>query len=335
MASGCGNAFGRTSTSSAKRHVLHGARHRPDVSGVRGLDEHDANGGQRHGLYHSGPFRPAPPPMQPLLNIAVKAARRAGDIIVRAIPRLEAVEDPKQGPQRLRHRGRPRRRSRHHRDHPPPVSGPRLPRRGKRRSRATATSCGSSIRSMAPRISCTAFRRSPCPSPARSGAAWNTRWCSIPCARRCSPPRAAKARSRGPQDAREQADHARRLADRHRLSRTAPTAPWLDEYLAMLKAVMLKAAGPAPSRRRGAGPGLRRRRPRRWILGNGPEALGHGRGHAADHRGRRPRRHAHRRGLQAGRPHRSRGTPKVFAALVAELAPHVTDVGSSALNAVN
>jgi myo-inositol-1(or 4)-monophosphatase len=29
--------------------------------------------------------------MQPLLNIAVKAARRAGDIIVRAIPRLEAV----------------------------------------------------------------------------------------------------------------------------------------------------------------------------------------------------------------------------------------------------
>ena len=30
--------------------------------------------------------------MQPLLNIAVRAARRAGDIIVRAIPRLESVE---------------------------------------------------------------------------------------------------------------------------------------------------------------------------------------------------------------------------------------------------
>jgi myo-inositol-1(or 4)-monophosphatase len=30
--------------------------------------------------------------MQPLLNIAVRAARRAGDIIVRAIPRIEAVE---------------------------------------------------------------------------------------------------------------------------------------------------------------------------------------------------------------------------------------------------
>ncbi|MBC8027309.1 MAG: inositol monophosphatase, partial [Steroidobacteraceae bacterium] len=29
--------------------------------------------------------------MQPLLNLAIKAARRAGDIIVRAIPRLEAV----------------------------------------------------------------------------------------------------------------------------------------------------------------------------------------------------------------------------------------------------
>src|SRR4029078_1482360 len=30
--------------------------------------------------------------MQPLLNIAVKAARRAGDVIVRAMPRLEAIE---------------------------------------------------------------------------------------------------------------------------------------------------------------------------------------------------------------------------------------------------
>jgi myo-inositol-1(or 4)-monophosphatase len=30
--------------------------------------------------------------MQPLLNIAVRAARRAGDIIVRAMPRLESVE---------------------------------------------------------------------------------------------------------------------------------------------------------------------------------------------------------------------------------------------------
>src|SRR5215471_9775514 len=30
--------------------------------------------------------------MQPLLNIAVRAARRAGDIIVRAIPRLESIE---------------------------------------------------------------------------------------------------------------------------------------------------------------------------------------------------------------------------------------------------
>src|ERR1044071_9408959 len=30
--------------------------------------------------------------MQPLLNIAVRAARRAGDIIVRAMPRLDSVE---------------------------------------------------------------------------------------------------------------------------------------------------------------------------------------------------------------------------------------------------
>jgi myo-inositol-1(or 4)-monophosphatase len=35
--------------------------------------------------------------MQPLLNIAVRAARRAGDIIVRALPRLEAVEVQSKG----------------------------------------------------------------------------------------------------------------------------------------------------------------------------------------------------------------------------------------------
>jgi len=35
--------------------------------------------------------------MQPLLNIAVRAARRAGDIIVRAIPRLEAIEIQSKG----------------------------------------------------------------------------------------------------------------------------------------------------------------------------------------------------------------------------------------------
>ena len=35
--------------------------------------------------------------MQPLLNIAVRAARRAGDIIVRAIPRIEAIEIQSKG----------------------------------------------------------------------------------------------------------------------------------------------------------------------------------------------------------------------------------------------
>jgi myo-inositol-1(or 4)-monophosphatase len=35
--------------------------------------------------------------MQPLLNIAIRAARRAGDIIVRAIPRLESVEIQSKG----------------------------------------------------------------------------------------------------------------------------------------------------------------------------------------------------------------------------------------------
>src|SRR5262245_35428888 len=30
--------------------------------------------------------------MQPLLNIAVKAARKAGDLIVRSLPRLDAIQ---------------------------------------------------------------------------------------------------------------------------------------------------------------------------------------------------------------------------------------------------
>jgi len=42
-------------------HVLHGARHRADVAGMRGFDQYDANGGERHGLYHSGPFCPPRP----------------------------------------------------------------------------------------------------------------------------------------------------------------------------------------------------------------------------------------------------------------------------------
>jgi myo-inositol-1(or 4)-monophosphatase len=64
---------------------------------MRRLDQYDANGGQGHGLYHSGPFWSLPQAVQPLLNIAVKAARRAGDIIVRAIPRLEAIQVESKG----------------------------------------------------------------------------------------------------------------------------------------------------------------------------------------------------------------------------------------------
>ena len=42
----------------------------------------------------------------------------------------------------------------------------------------------------------------------------------------------------------------------------------------------------------GAGSGLCRLRSRRWFLGDGPEGLGHGRRHADDTRGRRARRYA-------------------------------------------
>ena len=53
VASACGNCFGCTSTSSLERHVLHGARDRPDVARVRGLDENDADRDGSHGRVES------------------------------------------------------------------------------------------------------------------------------------------------------------------------------------------------------------------------------------------------------------------------------------------
>ena len=45
VASGVRKGLGTHQHQLGERHVLHGARHRPDVAGMRGLDEHDANGG--------------------------------------------------------------------------------------------------------------------------------------------------------------------------------------------------------------------------------------------------------------------------------------------------
>ena len=184
LASGCGKSLGRTSTSSLERHVLHGARAGADIARVRGFNQDDAD--QR--MLSSAC-------MQPLLNIAVRAARRAGEIIVRSMSRLDSLQIASKGRNDFVTRSRPRRRTRDHRHHPQGVSRSCHPRRGKRRKRRGRYACGSSIRSTARRTSCMATRSSASRSPASTRASSSTASSTIRCARSCSPPRAAAART--------------------------------------------------------------------------------------------------------------------------------------------
>src|SRR5881394_1909943 len=92
-------------------HRLHRARGRADVAGVRGFDEHDADG-DVHGLKRSharlrvaircvllaadrlprqGDYSTLRAEMHGMVNIAVRAARRAGELMVRQLNRLEAL----------------------------------------------------------------------------------------------------------------------------------------------------------------------------------------------------------------------------------------------------
>src|SRR4029453_4447580 len=89
-------------------HVLHRTRDRADVAGMIRVDQNDADG---HGLgcystrpglvirrmartrsLTAPPLSPRLARMQPLLNIAIQAARRAGEIIVRGLNRLHRLE---------------------------------------------------------------------------------------------------------------------------------------------------------------------------------------------------------------------------------------------------
>jgi len=73
-----------------ERHVFHRPRGRPDVTGVGGLDQHDTNVAGLHliGYVFSRELKSI---VHALLNIAVKAARRAGEVIVRSLNRLESL----------------------------------------------------------------------------------------------------------------------------------------------------------------------------------------------------------------------------------------------------
>ena len=106
--------------------------------------------------------------MQPLLNIAVRAARRAGEIIVRSLNRLESLTVTSKGRNdfvtEVDHAAEREIIAIIRRHYPQHAF--LAEESGAQRRRTTR--CGSSTRSMVPPISCTAFRCSPCRSPARS-----------------------------------------------------------------------------------------------------------------------------------------------------------------------
>ena len=76
-------------------HRLHRARRSPDVSGVARFAQHDSDISQEVGFGHAVEWRAFEilrfPLMHPMLNTAVKAARRAGNIIIRATRTLDIV----------------------------------------------------------------------------------------------------------------------------------------------------------------------------------------------------------------------------------------------------
>ena len=131
-------------------HVLHGPRHRADVARMSGVHQDHADVLQRTrrpwnrvareykaSNYSRRAFPLSRLPvfsraMQPMTNIAIRAARDAGRVLLRYFDRVDSLNDRHKAAQRLRQRSRPRGRSGHHRHHPQGLSRPRHPRRGKR-----------------------------------------------------------------------------------------------------------------------------------------------------------------------------------------------------------
>ena len=192
--------------------------------------------------------------MHPLLNIAVRAARRAGEIIVRSLVRLESLRGHLQGPQRLRQRDRPH--APNARSSTSSTSTIPTTRSWPRRAAAAArtTRSGSSIRSTAPPTSCTVFRCSRYRS--RSSSAANSRSGSstIRCARRSSPPRAAVARIWRTIASASASSAGSRARCWRPAFPIAKTSPYADNYFAMFRMLTTHDA-----------PAFAGRARRRWI----------------------------------------------------------------------
>ena len=246
--------------------------------------------------------------MQPLLNIAIQAARRAGEIIVRGLNRVHRLDVRAKGQNDFVTRDRHAGGAGNHRHHaqaaiPSTPSSPRKAARAAERHEflwiIDPLDGTTNFLHGYPAVRGVDRRAASRPHGARASS--TTR-----CARSCSPPRAAKARS----SMANASASARSIGLEGALIGTGfpyrSNLQWLDAYMAMLKAVMQADCRHSPSRRCRARSGLCRGRPARRILGTRPVALGHRRGNVADHRSRRHGRHAERRRIQTRRRHRRR-----------------------------
>src|SRR5690606_3121275 len=109
---GVGKPFGRHKYQPAQAHRLHRARRRADVAGMLGADQdaadvvgrvqefaHGADGklrarpSRRSALSTRRPPRPhgVPPMLAPAVNVMVKAARAGGNVLLRHMHRLDAL----------------------------------------------------------------------------------------------------------------------------------------------------------------------------------------------------------------------------------------------------
>ena len=200
----CGKCFGRTSARSASPIVFIARAVAPMLPGCevststmrtgmcKGVDS--AARGAAAGLPSDRRLFYAARPMHGMVNIAVRAARRAGEIMVRQWNQLEALKVVEKSRNEFVSQvdqaaeaaiievirtTTPSTRS--------------SPRRAARPA-STSTS-GSSIRSTARRTICTASRSSPCRSASRARASSSTASSTTRCGKRSSRRAAAKARS--------------------------------------------------------------------------------------------------------------------------------------------